>query len=44
MSARAGFIAETCGNIAAVGATLLGGWLSDRYGRWPINVWATPCF
>lgn len=38
MSARAGFIAETGGNIAAVGAVLLGGWLSDRLGRWPVNV------
>jgi len=38
MSARAGFIAETGGNIVAVGAVLLGGWLSDRYGRWPVNV------
>ena len=39
MSARAGFIAETGGNIAAVGAILFGGWLSDRVGRWPVNVW-----
>jgi MHS family citrate/tricarballylate:H+ symporter-like MFS transporter len=39
MSARAGFLAETGGNIAAVGCILLGGWLSDRLGRWPVNVW-----
>ncbi len=39
MSARAGFLAETGGNIAAVGAILFGGWLSDRIGRWPVNVW-----
>jgi MHS family citrate/tricarballylate:H+ symporter-like MFS transporter len=38
MSARAGFVAETGGNVAAVGAVLLGGWLSDRFGRWPVNV------
>ena len=39
MSARAGFIAETGGNIVAVGAVLLGGWLSDRLGRRPVNIW-----
>ena len=37
MSARVGFIAETSGNILAIPAVLLGGWLSDRYGRWSIN-------
>jgi MHS family citrate/tricarballylate:H+ symporter-like MFS transporter len=37
MSARVGFIAETSGNILAIPAVLLGGFLSDRYGRWPIN-------
>jgi len=39
MSARAGFIAETAGNVLSIPAMLLGGWLSDRHGRWPINVW-----
>jgi MFS family permease len=37
MSARVGFIAETSGNILAIPAVLLGGWLSDRHGRWLIN-------
>ena len=39
MSARAGFIAETGGNIVAVGAVLAGGWLSDRLGRRPVNIY-----
>jgi MFS family permease len=38
MSAHAGFIAATAGNLAAVPAVLFGGWLSDRHGRRPINV------
>jgi len=38
MPAQAGFIAETAGNLLGVGTLLLGGWMSDRYGRWPINV------
>jgi MFS family permease len=37
-SARAGFIAETANTLVAIPAVLLGGWLSDRYGRWPVNV------
>ena len=37
MSARAGFIAETVGNLLSIPAMLLGGWMSDRLGRWPIN-------
>jgi MFS family permease len=37
MSERVGFIAEASGNILAIPAVLLGGWLSDRYGRWSIN-------
>src|SRR5690242_16101028 len=39
MSARTGFIAETGGNIFAIPTALLGGWLSDSYGRRPINIW-----
>ena len=39
MSAQAGFIATTTGNVIAIGTVLLGGWLSDRHGRWPVNVW-----
>jgi MFS family permease len=38
MTARAGFIAGTAVNIVGIPIVLLGGWLSDRYGRWPINV------
>ena len=39
MSARVGFIAETCGYILGFPTVLLGGWLSDRYGRRSINSW-----
>jgi hypothetical protein len=38
------FIAETSGNILAIPAILLGGLLSDRYGRWPINSWGNLAF
>ena len=44
MAARLGFIAETSGNILAIPACLLGGWLSDRYGRRPINIWGNLTF
>ena len=44
MSARAGFIAETLGNVLSIFAMLLGGWLSDRRGRWPVNVWGNLAF
>jgi MFS family permease len=44
MSARAGFIAETCGFVISIPAVLLGGWLSDRYGRRPINTWGNLAF
>jgi len=44
LSARAGFIAETGGNILGIPAILLGGWLSDRHGRWRINVWGNLLF
>jgi MFS family permease len=37
MSARLGFIAATSGNVLSIPSVLLGGWLSDRYGRWPVN-------
>jgi MFS family permease len=39
LPARAGFIAEASGNMLSIPAMLLGGWLSDRHGRWPVNVW-----
>jgi MFS family permease len=38
MSAHAGFLAQTASNLCAGTAAVLGGWLSDRYGRRPINV------
>ena len=44
MSARAGFIAETSGNLLSIPAILLGGWLSDRYGRRPVNTWGNFVF
>jgi MFS family permease len=44
MAARFGFIAEACGNILAIPAVLLGGWLSDRHGRRAINVWGNLAF
>ncbi len=44
MSARIGFIAVTGGYLLGIPATLLGGYLSDRHGRWPINVWGNFVF
>lgn len=38
LSARVGFIAESSNTLIAIPAVLFGGWLSDRYGRWPVNV------
>jgi len=38
MPAQAGFVGETLGNALGIPAILLGGWLSDRYGRWGVNV------
>lgn len=40
LSARAGFIAETANNVIAIAAGLAGAVLSDRIGRWPVNVGA----
>ncbi len=37
MSARAGFLAGFVGFVAGIPAVLIGGRLSDRYGRWPVN-------
>jgi MHS family citrate/tricarballylate:H+ symporter-like MFS transporter len=44
MPAQAGFIATSCGNVASFGAVLAGGWLSDRIGRWRVNVWGNLAF
>jgi MHS family citrate/tricarballylate:H+ symporter-like MFS transporter len=38
LSARIGFVAESANTLIGIPAILLGGWLSDRYGRWPVNV------
>ncbi len=40
LSARAGFLAELTGYLVSMPLCLLGGRLSDRYGRWPVNVWS----
>ncbi|HLZ82401.1 MAG TPA: MFS transporter [Caulobacteraceae bacterium] len=39
MAPGVSFLAQTLGNLAAVAALLLGGWLSDRLGRRPIMIW-----
>lgn len=44
MSARSGFLAEIGINVVSIPAVLLGGWLSDRHGRWPVNVWGNLVF
>jgi MFS transporter, MHS family, citrate/tricarballylate:H+ symporter len=44
MSAGIGFTAGTSGYLIAVPATFLGGWLSDKYGRRPVNVWGNLAF
>jgi MFS transporter, MHS family, citrate/tricarballylate:H+ symporter len=44
LPARTGFIAELATYLVTVPITLLGGYLSDRYGRWPINVWTNLAF
>ena len=44
MPARAGFIASTIGYVVSMAATLLGGWLSDKYGRRPINIYGNLAF
>ena len=39
LSARVGYLAETGGYLISIPVVLLSGWLSDRYGRKPINVY-----
>jgi MFS family permease len=39
LSARVGFLAEAVANLIGVPALLLGAALSDRVGRWRVNVW-----
>jgi MFS transporter, MHS family, citrate/tricarballylate:H+ symporter len=40
LPARAGFIAELASYLVTIPTTLLGGYLSDRYGRRVVNVWS----
>jgi len=44
LSARVGFIAESGGNLLGVPVTVFAGWLSDRYGRRPVNIWGNLLF
>jgi MFS family permease len=44
LSARVGFIAETGGNLLSIPVILCAGWLSDRYGRRPLNVFGNLAF
>ncbi|MGC8550263.1 MAG: MFS transporter [Acidobacteriaceae bacterium] len=44
LAARAGFVTETIGFLLGIPLLLLGGWLSDRYGRWPVQVWGNLVF
>jgi MHS family citrate/tricarballylate:H+ symporter-like MFS transporter len=44
LSARVGFIAETGGNLLSIPVILCAGWLSDRYGRKPLNVFGNLAF
>jgi MFS family permease len=39
-----GFVAETGGYVLGAMTVLYGGWLSDRIGRWPVNVWGNLVF
>ncbi len=44
LPAQIGFIATTGGYVLAIAAVLYGGWMSDKYGRRPINVWGNLSF
>ena len=44
LSARAGFIADTGGYLLGIPVAVLGGWMSDRHGRRPINMWGNILF
>jgi len=44
LPARAGFVAELATYALGLPVCVLGGRLSDRYGRWPINVWSNLAF
>lgn len=44
LPARIGFIAELLNYLVTIPAILLAGWMSDRIGRRPINVWGNLAF
>ncbi len=44
LPARVGFLAELASYVVSLPVVWLGGRLSDRYGRWPINVWGNLAF
>lgn len=44
LSARAGFLAGLASYIVGLPFVVWGGRWSDRYGRWPINVWSNLAF
>lgn len=44
MAAQSGFVASTIGYLIGAATVLLGGWLSDRYGRRPVNLWGNLSF
>jgi MFS family permease len=44
LPASVGFIASTAGYVLGIPVVLYGGWLSDKYGRRPINVWGNLIF
>ena len=44
LPARAGFIAATLGNLIGIPMVLWGGWLSDKRGRRPVNLWGNFAF
>jgi MFS transporter, MHS family, citrate/tricarballylate:H+ symporter len=44
LPARIGFVAVTLGYALGTIAVLYGGWLSDKYGRRPVNVWGNFAF
>lgn len=44
LPARIGFIAELVNYLVTIPAILIAGWLSDRVGRRPINIWGNLAF